>query len=187
MRCEPCASVGPCAVIGLVDYARCAPYVSVVVGDPSGTSVHLAGCRAGIVGEVVDEGEERFVTFGEICHLGGPVVHLGVDVDGVFAVPRSIGFVIPYALEIGGLSARLRGGYEQIAAILEQEGGQLRVSLVGKLSDAFVGRHSKGLLVGVAERERHAGKLCAVAVDVLAACAVIGFLACGGQQRGGAS
>ena len=48
------------------------------------------------------------MTLAEVCHLGWPVVHLGIDVDGVFAVPRSMHAPVPYTLQVGSLSAGLR-------------------------------------------------------------------------------
>jgi len=43
---------------------------------------------------------------GQVAHFGGPVVHLGVDVDCVLAIPGRFEVLIPKALQIGGLRSR---------------------------------------------------------------------------------
>ena len=45
--------------------------------------------------KVVGQIEERFVTFGQVADLGGPVVHLDIDIDVVIAVPRGFDVLIP--------------------------------------------------------------------------------------------
>ena len=64
---------------------------------------------------------------GEICDLCRPVVHLHIDVGGIFAVPRRVQAIGPYTLEIGRLSARLRAAYKEIASELEIKLHKLRV------------------------------------------------------------
>ena len=106
--------------------------------------------------QVVERGEQRLVAFAERGRFGRPVVHLGVDVAGVLAVPRRTQLVVPDALQVGRLAARAAGADQQVAAVLEDQRGQVRIVAVGELGDALVGR-----LVGgrrAAEVERHAAE-----------------------------
>ena len=75
---------------------------------PSAGTVHLGGGLGTRHRNVSYHFDKRVVTLGEIGHLGGPVVHLDVDVGGVFGVPGGIlaGVGIPYALKIGRLGSR---------------------------------------------------------------------------------
>ena len=95
---QPCSATGIHAPVGTVDDARGAPDVGVVMCHPSTAAIHVA-CR-GLAGlcEVFDEVEERLFTLRDVAHVGNPVVHFGIDIDGVFAVPRRIGFLVPHAL-----------------------------------------------------------------------------------------
>ena len=67
------------------------------------------------------------MAFGQVADLGGPIIHLGIDIDGPFAVPRWLERVVPNALEIGWLVAGTRTRNKQIAAELEVEGLELRI------------------------------------------------------------
>ena len=82
-------------------------------------------------GHVVDQVEQRLVALGEVGHLHRPVVHLGVDVDGLLAVPGRLELIVPDPLQVGRLAARPAAGDQQVAAELEVEGRQLRVVLLG--------------------------------------------------------
>ena len=71
--------------------------------------------------EFADKGKERFVALGEVGHLGGPVVHLGVDVDRIVAAPGRTHRLVPDALQVGRLAAGPGAGDQQIAAEVEQQ------------------------------------------------------------------
>ena len=84
---EPGSADGPDAVVRVVDGCGAAPEVEVVVEDPSaGVVVDLGGAAAGL-GDLFEGVEEGLVAFAEIADFGGPVVHFGIDVDGVLAFP----------------------------------------------------------------------------------------------------
>src|SRR6266851_1295353 len=91
---EPRSAHGPDAPAEGVDGGGVAPDVGVVMDDGA----------AGFVDEI----EEWSVEGGEVGAIGQPVVHLGVDVDGVLRAPRRIDRVVPDALEIGGEGAWAR-------------------------------------------------------------------------------
>ena len=106
------------------DRQRPAPHVGVVVGDPAAGPVQGARHLRALLGEPVQQVEQRLVALAEPGRLGAPVVHLGVDVDGVVRRPRWPQVLVPDALEVGGRSgARPGRGRQQVAAELEHHGG----------------------------------------------------------------
>lgn len=103
------------------------PEVGVLVEDPAVGSVVFFGDLRALVGELLDHGEEGLGELAEVGRVGGPVVHLGVDVSGVFGIPGGVLVVVPDALEVGGLGSRARGGDEDISAEVVGEGSQTGV------------------------------------------------------------
>src|SRR5690554_3145027 len=61
--------------------------------------------------------------FSEANLVGGPVVHGGVDVQGVVGAPRWGEFGVPEALESDGQGIGVQGGDEQVATHVELPGG----------------------------------------------------------------
>ena len=117
-----------------------APEVGVVVGHPSLAAIHLTSRNGTRLTEVADHREERLLRLCEVTHEGRPVVHLGIDVDGVFRIPGRIDLVVPDTLQIGGLSTRLRGGDEQVTAILHHERYHIEVAAVESDEAAVCGQ-----------------------------------------------
>ena len=71
--------------------------------------------------EMFDEVGQRGLALTQIGGQRRPIVHLGVDVDGVIAAPRRSRIVVPYPLQVGRLGARLRRRNQQIAThVVEQ-------------------------------------------------------------------
>jgi len=137
---EPCAAHRPQAPLRAVNRRGGAPQIRVVMGHPAARTVHhLRGVRAGLR-EVQHHGRERFNTFPQVARLGGPVIHLGVDVDGVFAVPRRAHRTVPEALQVRGLAAGARTANQQITGELKIQRSQLRIVAAGKMPDALVRR-----------------------------------------------
>ena len=67
--------------------------------------------------------------FGTIRQPGafrGPVVHFGVDIDGIVASPWRKKLVAPNAGEIGRLRLRTRTGDQQVAAEVVEQRRQFR-------------------------------------------------------------
>ena len=153
---EPCAAQRPQAGIRPVNRRGRAPQVGVVVSHPAaGVVIHLGRAGAGLR-QVHDHRGQRRDAFGKVRNLRGPVIHLRVDVDGVFAAPRRVHGIVPDALEIRGLAARTRAGDEQVARELEIQRGELRVVALGEMRDALVGRQLHG--VRLAQVEFHAAE-----------------------------
>ncbi len=97
---------------------------------PRGSVVGLGDARAGCAGGI-EQVEERGMEVGEVGALGEPVVHLGVDVDGVLGAPRRVDGFVPDALQVGGEGAGAGAGDEQIAAVLEVEREESVVHVAG--------------------------------------------------------
>ena len=138
MQAQPRAAHGPHAPVRPINGRGRAPEVGVVMHHPPACAVlRLRGASASH-GEVVHHSDERLDALGEVAGFGGPVVHLGVDVDGVFATPRRVRAFIPQPLQARWLAAGTRGRDEEVAAVLIVERGQLRVAAVGEVVDALV-------------------------------------------------
>ena len=101
-----------------------------MVGHPSFTTIHLPSCDGTSLTEVADHREERLLRLCKIAYQGRPVIHLCIDVDGVFRIPRRFHLVVPHTLQVGGLSTRLRRGDEQVTAILHHERHHVEVAAV---------------------------------------------------------
>ena len=130
MRGEPGAARGEHAPSGTV-YRPCdAPEVGIVVGHPSLAAIHLLRCLRTRYAQVADHLKEGLLGLCEVTYQCWPVVHLGVDVDGVLRVPGGFQLVIPHTLQVGRLSAGLRAGDEQVAPILHHQGYQSEVCAV---------------------------------------------------------
>ena len=129
---------------GAVDDRRPPPRIGVVMRDPArGAVLRLCRARAGDR-EVVDHLEHRLRALREVRRAGRPVVHGEVHVDRVLRVPGRVHQVVPQALEIRGLGSGPRARDQQVAAVLEQQLGELRIVGAGVLRDPDVGRQLGG-------------------------------------------
>ena len=98
-----------------------------MVRHPAAAAVHGPGCRGPRRAEVLEHREEGLLRLGKIADQRRPVIHFGVDVDGVLRVPRRIDLVVPDALQGGWLTARLARRDEQVAPVLHHQGNQIEV------------------------------------------------------------
>ena len=86
---------------------RRAPQVGVVVGDPAAGAVHArAPCARRSRPGPAPCAVSGSIALGQVGRARRPVVHLGVDVDRVLAVPRRRHAVVPDALQVGRLRRR---------------------------------------------------------------------------------
>ena len=137
---EPGAARGEHAPRCAVDRAGHTPQVSVVMSHPATTAVHIGGGLHSRLAQVAGHREQRLLRLGQVANEGGPVVHLGVDIDGVFRVPRGIDLRVPYTLQVGGLAAGLRRGDEQVTAVLHHQRHHVEVAgILFKGCHALVG------------------------------------------------
>ena len=114
------------------------------MGHPSTASVHLAGRFGPSHAQVGYQVEQRLLGFSQIAHQRRPIVHLGIDVNGVFRVPGGIQLVIPHALQVGRLASRLRRADEQIAPVLHHQGHQVKVGAVEGFQALVCGQFGRG-------------------------------------------
>ena len=148
VRRKPRASAGIHPPERAVDYTRYAPDIGIVVGDPAVAAVHLPCGHGSGLAQVAYHGEQRPEGLVQAGHLGRPVVHLGIDVYRILAVPGSEELVVPDALQVGGLSSCLRGAYQQIASVVEHQRHHRHVVASGKGRQPLVRRQGRALSVG---------------------------------------
>ena len=84
MRAEPGAAGGPEAPERAVDGAVARQSIGVVMTNPTVRSVVYPRRAAAVFDKLCSHPQQRLMALGKISHLGGPVVHLGVDIDRVF-------------------------------------------------------------------------------------------------------
>ena len=158
VQAQPRAAHRPHAPRGTVNRRGRAPQVRVVMRHPAARAVlRLRGARAGH-GEIIHHREQRLDALGEIARLGGPVIHLRVDVDGVFAAPRRACAVVPQPLQARRLTTGPRRADEQVTAKLIIQRRELRVVALGKMFDALVRRQLQRL--APAKIKRNAAEQC---------------------------
>jgi hypothetical protein len=61
------------------------------------------------------------------CNFRWPIIHLEIDINGIFWTPGRIKLVIPNALEVRGESTDARGRNKQIATKLKIESDEARI------------------------------------------------------------
>src|SRR5207244_3233857 len=111
MVAKPGATRHPNAMIGGIDRRRAAPNIGIMVQDPPTCGVMRLGSFAARLDTIFDQPKQWFVALGKIAHFGRPIIHLGVDVNRPFAVPRGLELIIPYSLQVCRLSPRTAAGY----------------------------------------------------------------------------
>lgn len=100
--------------------------VGVVVCRRSGGAVDRLGSGAAGLGQVAGEVEQRLVQLGQSGRLGGPVVHLDVDVGRVVGAPAGTDIDVPDALQVRRLRTGAAAGDEQVPTEVEVPLGRRR-------------------------------------------------------------
>jgi hypothetical protein len=134
---------------------RClAQEVGLVTGDPALHPVVDARGFGAMAAQIFDEVKERFVAFSQVADLGGPVVHLKVDVQRVVRPPGRLHQIVPDALKVARLAARAGGRDHQVATIVEKQRLKARIGEAARpLGQTFIGRQVPGRGGGAAEAE----------------------------------
>ncbi|MNL83243.1 hypothetical protein D3C87_2108430 [compost metagenome] len=70
------------------------------------------------LGNILYHLKQRLVAFAEVGHFNGPIIHFGIDIHGVFTIPRWIELVVPFALQVGRMASRTATRNEQVACEL---------------------------------------------------------------------
>src|SRR5678815_2525300 len=108
MLAHPCSRGIKCTPVGAINSAGCTPDICIVMGHPTSCTIHVFCCLLSGNRHVpyhLNEWSMQFCKVGFFCR---PVIHFCIDVDGVFAIPWWIDFIVPNSLEICSLSAWLR-------------------------------------------------------------------------------
>ena len=124
---QPCPTRWPHARRCFIECTRYAPYIRIVMQHPAIGTIHGFSRFASGFTHLLNQLKERFIQFAEVGYLGRPIVHFEVDVARIFTVPRREEFVIPDALKISRLSARLRRTDQQVSAEFEVGSYQERI------------------------------------------------------------
>ena len=132
-----------------------APQIGVVVGDEAAAVIQLSRGALAVRHHAGQQVKQRFLALCQAADVGGPVVHLGVDIDGILGIPRREERVVPDALQISGQAARAAGRKQKPPSVLEVQRVQPRVGLCGGAPQAFVG--GQGLQGGVCGKGEAAG------------------------------
>ena len=83
------------------------PQVGIMMSHPTTAAIHLLRGHSAGFAQIINHREQRLCGLAQITDIGNPVVHLGIDVNRIFRVPRRIHLVVPHALQISGLSTGL--------------------------------------------------------------------------------
>ena len=140
MGSEPGSAIRKHAPLRTIHRTCYAPDIGVMVYHPTTTTIHFPSRLCSRYAQILNQRIQRFRGVTEIRYLGRPVVHLRIDVDGIFTVPRCIFAVVPNALQVCRLSTRLGRGDEQIATIVIHQRHHRHILAARKFLQALVGR-----------------------------------------------
>ncbi len=134
---------------------RIAPDIRQPVRDPTPrVVVGLGGLGTGFH-QRRDEGVQRLLHLDQVTDQRRPVVHLGVDVKVVVAVPHGVDLFGPDALQVGRQAAGTRRADQQVAAHVRKQGRQGRIGgPLPVVRQAFIRRQVA--VLGFRQAERHA-------------------------------
>ena len=102
---------------------------------------------ASVDGQPLQEAQQHLMHLRKGGRLRRPVIFFQVDVGGVIAAPRRVHALVPEALQIGGDARGTGAGDEEVSAILEIKGFQLRIGLPGGIAPELLVRR-QGLHLG---------------------------------------
>ena len=137
---EPGTAIRKHAPLRSIHRTRYAPDIGIMMSHPATATIHFPSRLCSRYAQILNQRIQRLRGIGEIRYLGRPVVHLRIDVDGVFAVPRRISAVIPNTLQVCRLSTRLGRGNEQIATIVIHQCYHRHILAARKFLQTLVGR-----------------------------------------------
>ena len=106
------------------------PDVCIVMSHPTLAVVHLLCSLRTRLTQVFYHREERFLCLSQIAYQCRPVVHLGIDIDGVFRIPWGIHLVVPHTLQVGSLSSRLTRRNQQVTSVLHHQCHHIQVTCI---------------------------------------------------------
>src|SRR3712207_3239225 len=107
MGAQPCTTHWPCRPSWSTTWVpiitacwRCfGPDISIVMQYPTAANTIVNFCSLGSVnGQPFYKIKERLMKFGKISILCQPIIHFGVNVDGIVTSPWRLDMVVPYTL-----------------------------------------------------------------------------------------
>ena len=129
-----CREHAPCSTVNRTGNT---PQVCIMMSHPTWAFIHHTGCFGSCHTQIANHREQRFLCFRQITNQCRPVVHLGINVDGIFRIPWSILLVIPYTLQVCRLSTWLRRRNQQITSVLHHQRHKIQVTAI-KCSQTFI-------------------------------------------------
>ena len=117
--------------------------------DPA-AAVHAASGLRPAFGHALHKREQRLTALRKAKPFCRPVVHLQVDVDGVFAAPRRVHVRIPDALEIRRERTLARGGNQKVATEVKigADQSEVRIFVSEQRKPQVRGHRLKGGVTG---------------------------------------
>ena len=140
MSGEPGSSIWKHSPVRAIHRSGYTPYIRIVMSQPPLASVHLTGSHGASLTQILYHGEKRLLGFIQTGHFCRPVIHLSIDIDGVFAVPWGHDLLIPYTLQVGRLTSRLGRTYQKISSVIVHESNHGHIVTSCKCSKPLVGR-----------------------------------------------
>ena len=122
MRRKPCRPHCPVRA-GIPDVLRrgIAVDVRVMVGNVAPAAVHFACSSASRPLHLFQQVKQGQMAFRQVTAFHMPVVHLRIDIDCIFAVPRRSKVLVPQALQGSRKSVRTAAGDRQVSAEVKQQ------------------------------------------------------------------
>src|SRR5690348_2762763 len=74
------------------------PDVRVMMCHPSSCPIHNPRCLPSGFRHLFNHSEKGLMQLGEVGLFSRPVIHLGIDVDGVLAIPGRLDALVPHSL-----------------------------------------------------------------------------------------
>ena len=124
---QPGITNRPRAAIRIIYGTGHTPQISIMMKHPSTATIHFACRFFSVFTQFTYHLNQRFMQFRQVRNLGGPIIHLRIDIGGIIAIPCRFGLCIPFSLQVSRLATGLRTGYQQIAPILEIQRNQMRI------------------------------------------------------------
>ena len=111
---EPRSPHGPEARTRMVIRCRVTPQICIVMNDKAPAPIHPLCCLTPVYPCLFYESEQRQLTVPQTARFGRPIIHLGIDIYSIFAVPLRNKAIAPDSLKICRLRSRTAAGYQKI-------------------------------------------------------------------------
>ena len=102
MRSQPGSSCRMKPPTGTPTRSREVPYISYGMRHPTFATIYFIGRFGTCSCQRFYISEQRSITFGEITHVGSPVILLRIDIQVIIAGPGHIArqIIVPYPLQV---------------------------------------------------------------------------------------